>query len=201
MEGVGAAQGRPNQIARPWEGPLQRGPQLAPRRPKTEETSKLNVGKHCKRLAQCKIETLEVGPIFHRRNCKTTNLRKPVNPKRKRPPPGVSGVSKGRAIAHSGCTRIKDLWCERTKDWKSLSALGLSYHTANKEALETITNNIPWRPDEQDNQIEEGDWIAKPTPTQATLPNGSTWYLSARQPRPKCSSVEGPSQMGAFKPQ
>ncbi|CAK9858616.1 unnamed protein product [Sphagnum jensenii] len=88
MEGVGAAQGRPNQTARPWERPLQHEPKLAPRRPKTKETSKLNVGKHCKRLAQRKTRALEVGPILHRRNSKTANLRKPVNPKRKRPPPG-----------------------------------------------------------------------------------------------------------------
>ncbi|CAK9208945.1 unnamed protein product [Sphagnum troendelagicum] len=121
LEGTGAAQGRPNQIAHPREGPLQRGPKLAPRSSKAEDTPKLNVGKHCKRLAQRKTGTPEVGPILHRRDLKT-------------------------------------------KDWKSLSDLGLSYHTTNREALETITNSIPWRPDEQGSQVKKGDWIAKPTP-------------------------------------
>jgi len=80
-------------------------------------------------------------------------LRQPIfgNPSilsAKGTPLGVSGLSEGRALAQTGCSRVKDLWCDRSKDWKSLSALGLSYHTSNKDAWETTTNSIPWRPDE-----------------------------------------------------
>lgn len=48
--------------------------------------------------------------------------------------------------------------------------MGLSYHTANKEAWEAITNSIPWRPDEQDDQIKKGNWITKPIPGSRIAP-------------------------------
>jgi hypothetical protein len=103
-------------------------------------------------------------------------LRQPIfgNPSILSPrglPLGVSGFSEGRALAHAGCLRIKNMWCERSKDWKSLEALGLSYHPANRDAWETITNSIPWRPDDHVNQLKEGDWVTKPTPGSANAPD------------------------------
>jgi hypothetical protein len=35
-------------------------------------------------------------------------------------PLGGCGFSEGRAIANSGCTRIKDLWDLKSRAWKSL---------------------------------------------------------------------------------
>jgi len=78
-------------------------------------------------------------------------------------PLGVSGLSEGRTLAQSGCTRIKDLWYERNKDWKSLTTLRLSHHRANREARDLITNSIPWRLDELGRRIKVGDSVGKPT--------------------------------------
>jgi len=79
-------------------------------------------------------------------------------------PLGVSGLSEGCVFAQSGCSRIKDFWCKKNKEWKGLSALGLSHHTSNRRCRDIITNSIPWRPDEYDCLIRVGDWIGKPTP-------------------------------------
>jgi hypothetical protein len=79
-------------------------------------------------------------------------------------PLDVSGRSEGCAFAHSGCSRIKDLWNEKNKEWKGLSKLGLSHHASNKRCKDIITTSIPWRPDEYESNIRIGDWIGIPTP-------------------------------------
>jgi hypothetical protein len=61
-------------------------------------------------------------------------------------PLGVCGLSEGRAIANSGCTRIKDFWDSEGKAWKSLQALWMTYHATNKTNREIIITNIPWNP-------------------------------------------------------
>jgi hypothetical protein len=42
-------------------------------------------------------------------------------------PLGVSGRNEGRTIANSGCTRIKDLWDQEGRAWKSFQALQLGW--------------------------------------------------------------------------
>jgi len=59
--------------------------------------------------------------------------------------------------------RIKDLWCEKNKEWKGLSTLGLSHHASNKRCRDIITTSIPWRPDEYESHIWIGEWIGKTT--------------------------------------
>ncbi len=61
-------------------------------------------------------------------------------------PLGVCGLSEGRAIANSGCTRIKDLWDLESKAWKSLHAFQGTYHATNRNSKEIIIASIPWNP-------------------------------------------------------
>jgi hypothetical protein len=63
-------------------------------------------------------------------------------------PLGFGGTRDGNAFANHGCTRVKDLWCNVEKDWKSLAKLGMSYHENNRKSKEDIAESIPWRPDE-----------------------------------------------------
>jgi hypothetical protein len=79
-------------------------------------------------------------------------------------PLGVSGRGEGSALAHSGCTRVKDLWNPESRNWKSLYELGMSRHASNMRGRDIITTSIPWRPDELDFHFKIGDWIANPTP-------------------------------------
>ncbi|CAM6070491.1 unnamed protein product [Sphagnum tenellum] len=40
----------------------------------------------------------------------------------------------------------------------------MSRHASNMKCRDIITTSIPWRPNEHDNHIQVGDWIANPTP-------------------------------------
>jgi hypothetical protein len=77
---------------------------------------------------------------------------------------GVSEQREGNAFAQSGCSRVKDIWCERNRDWKGLTALGMRRFPANKKARDLIVNSIPWRPDEHECLIKKGDWISEASP-------------------------------------
>jgi len=72
-------------------------------------------------------------------------------------PLGVCGLSEGRTIANSGCTRIKDLWDLEGRTWKSLQALQMTYHTTNKNSREIIIASIPWNPITYTNYFQAGD--------------------------------------------
>ncbi len=72
-------------------------------------------------------------------------------------PLGVSGLSEGCALAHSKCSRVKDLWSPKNKEWKGLSDLGVSHHASNRQCRDIITTSIPWRLDEYDDHIRVGD--------------------------------------------
>jgi len=78
-------------------------------------------------------------------------------------PLGVSGLIEGCAFAQFGCSRIKDLWCEKNKEWKGLSALGLNHHASNRKCRDIIMSSIPWHLDEYNCLIRAGDWIGKLT--------------------------------------
>jgi len=79
-------------------------------------------------------------------------------------PLGMSGRSEGCAFAHSRCTRVKDLWSPKNKDWRGLWELGMNRHASNMRCRDIITASIPWRPDEHNSHIQVGDWIANLTP-------------------------------------
>jgi hypothetical protein len=74
---------------------------------------------------------------------------------------GVSGRNEGRAIANSGCTRIKDLWDQEGRAWKGLQALQMTYHATNKNNREIIIASIPWNPAIYTNRFQAGDWISE----------------------------------------
>jgi len=84
-------------------------------------------------------------------------------------PLGVSGLNEGCTFAHSGCSRVKDLWSLENKDWRGLSKLGMSHHASNRRCKDIITASIPWRPDEHDNHIQVRDWIGNPIPGTCNL--------------------------------
>ncbi len=79
-------------------------------------------------------------------------------------PLGVGGENEGNALAHSGCSRVKDIWNDAAKEWKVLTDLGMSHHPSNRLGRETITTSIPWHPNEYERLFCVGDWIANPTP-------------------------------------
>jgi hypothetical protein len=58
-------------------------------------------------------------------------------------PLGVGGLREGSSFAKAGYIRVKDFWNEKTRGWKSLTGLGMSYHPSNMECRELITNSIP----------------------------------------------------------
>jgi hypothetical protein len=75
-------------------------------------------------------------------------------------PLGVNGLSEGRAITKAGCTRIKDLWDQEDKEWKSLSALKMSSHITNQTSRDIIIFSILWNPITFPNNFKIGDWIS-----------------------------------------
>jgi hypothetical protein len=77
-------------------------------------------------------------------------------------PLGLGGTRDENAFANHGCTRVKDLWCNEEKDWKSLAELGMCYHENNRKCKEEIAESIPWRPDEYALQPQPGEWIGIP---------------------------------------
>jgi hypothetical protein len=61
-------------------------------------------------------------------------------------PLGVNGFSEGWAIAKAGCTKIKDLWDQEDREWKSLLALRIHSHVINRTNRNIIISSIPWNP-------------------------------------------------------
>ncbi len=84
-------------------------------------------------------------------------------------PLGVCGLSEGRAIANSGCARIKYLWDPQGRAWKSLQALQMTYHATNKNNKKIIIANIPWNPTTYTNRFEAGIGSTKEFPETTPL--------------------------------
>jgi len=72
----------------------------------------------------------------------------------------VSGLSEGLAIVKAGCTRIKDLWDQEDKEWKSLPALEMSSHVTNRTNKDIIIFSILWNSTTSPNDFKIGDWIS-----------------------------------------
>ncbi len=73
----------------------------------------------------------------------------------------MSGGNEGGAIANSSCTRIKNLWDQEGRAWKSLQALRMTYHTTNRNNKEIIITSIPWNLATYTNRFQARDWINK----------------------------------------
>jgi hypothetical protein len=76
-------------------------------------------------------------------------------------PLGLSGKSEGNSLANAGCSRIRDFWDAEEKEWKGLSALGVSFHPSNRRNRELIIASIPWDPTTSNNALSAGEWISK----------------------------------------
>jgi hypothetical protein len=76
-------------------------------------------------------------------------------------PLGLNGKSEGNAFASASCSRIKDFWDQESLEWKSLSAMGVSFHTINRHNKEIITSGIPWNPATSEFRPLVGDWVSK----------------------------------------
>jgi len=76
-------------------------------------------------------------------------------------PLGLSGKSEGNSLANAGCSRIRDFWDAEEKEWKGLSALGVSFHPSNRRNRELIIASIPWDPTTSNNALSAGKWISK----------------------------------------
>jgi hypothetical protein len=97
-------------------------------------------------LAQCKSWFSKVEPTSHAEVLRQPIFSNPLILNTIGHPLGVSGRNEGRAITNSGCNRIKDLWDQEGRAWKSLQALQMSYHTTNRNNREIIIASIPWNP-------------------------------------------------------
>jgi hypothetical protein len=94
-------------------------------------------------LGQCRVAT---NPLI-------------VNQKGK--PLGLIGRSEGNSLANAGCSRVRDFWDSEEKDWKGLSALGVSFHPINRRNRDLIITSIPWDPAASNNVPSTGEWISK----------------------------------------
>ncbi len=94
-------------------------------------------------LGQCRVAT---NPLI-------------VNQKGK--PLGLSGRSEGNSLANAGCSRVRDFWDSEEKDWKGLSALGVSFHPINRPNRDLIITSIPWDPVASNNVPSTREWISK----------------------------------------
>jgi hypothetical protein len=65
----------------------------------------------------------------------------------------VSGLSEGCAITKANCTRIKDIWDLKDKEWKNS-------HVINRTSREIIIASIPWNPAMYPSRFQIGDWIS-----------------------------------------
>jgi len=72
-------------------------------------------------------------------------------------PLGLSGKSEGNALANASCSRIGDFWDSEKKNWKGLSALGVSFHPINRLNRNLIIDSIPWDPATANNKPVVGD--------------------------------------------
>jgi len=76
-------------------------------------------------------------------------------------PLGLNGKSEGNSLANAGRSRIRDFWDSEEREWKDLSALGVSFHPSNRRNRDLIIASIPWDPATSNNVPLAGEWISK----------------------------------------
>ncbi len=76
-------------------------------------------------------------------------------------PLGLNGRSEGNSLANTGRSRVKNFWDSEEKEWKGLSALGVSFHPINRRNRDLIIASIPWDPATSNNVPSTGEWISK----------------------------------------
>jgi len=96
-------------------------------------------------------------------------------------PLGINGKSEGNSLANAGHTRVRDLWDPEEKEWKGLSALGVSFHPTNKKNRDLIIASIPWDPATFNDNPSAGEWIGKKEAGQTGPPKWVYQVLEATQ--------------------
>jgi hypothetical protein len=84
-------------------------------------------------------------------------------------PLGLNSRSEG-SLANTGRSRVKNFWDSEEKEWKGLSALGVSFHPINRRNRDLIIANIPWDPATSNNVPSAGEWISKKEAGQTNPP-------------------------------
>jgi hypothetical protein len=69
----------------------------------------------------------------------------------------VSGFNEGRTIVKAGCSRIRDLWDQEDREWKSLSTFEMNSHVTNRTNRDIIISNSPWNSIAFPNSFKIGD--------------------------------------------
>jgi hypothetical protein len=96
-------------------------------------------------------------------------------------PLGLSGRSEGNSLAKAGCSRVGDFKDPEEKEWKGLSALGVSFHLANMRNRDLIITSIPWDPATSSSIPLVGDWISKKETGQTAPPEWVYQVLETTQ--------------------
>jgi hypothetical protein len=108
------------------------------------------------RLGLCKSE-----PINSAKTLRQPIFGNPLIVNQEGKPLGLSDRSEGNSLANAGCSRVRDFWDAEEKEWKGLSALGVSFHSINRRNRDLIIASIPWDPATSNNVPSAGEWISK----------------------------------------
>jgi hypothetical protein len=86
-------------------------------------------------------------------------------------PLGLRGRSEGNSLTNAGCSRVRDFWDPEEKEWKGLSALGVSFHPSNRRNRDLIIVSIPSDPATSNNVPSAGKCISKKEAGQTGPPD------------------------------
>jgi len=111
-------------------------------------------------------------------------------------PLGLSGKSERNSLANAGCSRIRDFWDSEEKEWKGLSALGVSFHPINKRNKDLIIASIPWDPATFNDVPSAGEWIGKKEAGQTDPPEWVYQVVGTTQSTANMSKFRRISHMG-----
>jgi hypothetical protein len=111
-------------------------------------------------------------------------------------PLGLSGKSERNSLANAGCSRIRDFWDSEEKEWKGLSALGVSFHPINKRNKDLIIASIPWDPATFNDVPSAGEWIGKKEAGQTDPPEWVYQVVGTTQSTANMSEFRRISHMG-----
>jgi hypothetical protein len=111
-------------------------------------------------------------------------------------PLGLNDRSEGNSLANTGCSRVRDFWDSKEKEWKGLSALGVSFHPSNRRNRDLIIANIPWDPATSNNVPSAREWINKKEVGQTGSPEWVYQVVGTTQSTANVSEFRRISHMG-----
>jgi hypothetical protein len=111
-------------------------------------------------------------------------------------PLGINGKSEGNSLANAEHTKVRDLWDSKEKEWKGLSALGVSFHPSNRKNRDLIIASIPWDPAAFNDNPSAGEWIGKKEAGQTGPPKWVYQVVEATQSIANVSKFRNISHTG-----